>query len=408
MLEKARTLGIRVAKNFAYFLDEDGVRRVKGTHGEDGEVHPAKGAVPELVIPRTWEWEDGYRYHIDGDGDLARWRALPELREADRSLPKLKEDRSSSRVNPTPKRYWVITGGEEPDAYVAPDREDVWSFYAGTAPEIAVGDALFVWIAKPFHCLVALAEVSSAPRDDEDGDLEVPLRFLTHTTERPLYRDDLLYDPILEKAAFLDPKSDAVTALDEAQALRLLRWMQHRNPATSSVCAVWAGNLARRLGSDDPFAPPDDYERAPVKPPAETIPAVSLTPGQEYRVLSVHPPWAWAIIHAAKDIENRTWTTPHRGPILIHASSKKYTGRALEEARTEISANSGLDLDRIPKDFPRSQIIGMVDVNDCIPNSRSRWAFKGQEHWVLGNPRRLDRPVTNVDGKLNLWTWRAP
>jgi hypothetical protein len=171
---------------------------------------------------------------------------------------------------------------------------------------------------------------------------------------------------------------------------------------------VWSRDLDRRLGSDDPFVPADEHQQDPVKPPPASIPVVQLVSGQKYRVLSVHPPWAWAIIHAGKDIENRTWTTPHRGPILIHASSKKYTGRALEDARAGIAANSGLDLASIPKTFPRSQILGMVDVKDCVPNSRSRWAFKGQEHWVLSDPRRIEPPVADIDGKLNLWNWTAP
>ena len=27
------------------------------------------------------------------------------------------------------------------------------------------------------------------------------------------------------------------------------------------------------------------------------------------KALSIRPPWAWAILHAAKDVENRTWKT---------------------------------------------------------------------------------------------------
>ncbi|MEO9195888.1 MAG: hypothetical protein ABI445_19720, partial [Polyangia bacterium] len=36
-----------------------------------------------------------------------------------------------------------------------------------------------------------------------------------------------------------------------------------------------------------------------------------LEPGTTYRVLSVRGPWAWSIFCAGKDIENRSWTTPH-------------------------------------------------------------------------------------------------
>ena len=47
------------------------------------------------------------------------------------------------------------------------------------------------------------------------------------------------------------------------------------------------------------------------EPPAE--------PMVEVRALSIRQPWAWLIIHAGKDIENRIHNTRHRGPLYIHA-----------------------------------------------------------------------------------------
>jgi ASCH domain len=41
----------------------------------------------------------------------------------------------------------------------------------------------------------------------------------------------------------------------------------------------------------------------------------------EAPVLTVRQPWAWAIIHGGKDVENRSWRTKYRGPLLIHAGS---------------------------------------------------------------------------------------
>ena len=38
------------------------------------------------------------------------------------------------------------------------------------------------------------------------------------------------------------------------------------------------------------------------------------------KALSARQPWAWAIIHAGKDIENRTWNTHLRGTFAVHAS----------------------------------------------------------------------------------------
>jgi hypothetical protein len=40
------------------------------------------------------------------------------------------------------------------------------------------------------------------------------------------------------------------------------------------------------------------------------------------RALTVRQLWAWAIIHAGKDIENRSWTNKHAtGTIAVHAGS---------------------------------------------------------------------------------------
>ncbi|MCC7374294.1 MAG: hypothetical protein IT581_06545 [Verrucomicrobiales bacterium] len=36
--------------------------------------------------------------------------------------------------------------------------------------------------------------------------------------------------------------------------------------------------------------------------------------------ISVRQPSAWMIIHAGKDIENRTWRTKFRGRVLVHAA----------------------------------------------------------------------------------------
>ena len=137
--------------------------------------------------------------------------------------------------------------------------------------------------------------------------------------------------------------------------------------------------------------------------------SVTLKSGQEYRVLSIHGPWAWAIIFGGKDVENRSWSTEHRGPILIHASSRKFSGAGLVEVRGAIARCSGMPLAEVPVEFPRSTMLGMVDVADCRNSVWSPWgAPLGQMNWVLENPRRLTPAVSGIDGKLNLWSWACP
>ena len=38
------------------------------------------------------------------------------------------------------------------------------------------------------------------------------------------------------------------------------------------------------------------------------------------RALSLTQPWPWIILNLGKDVENRVWSTKHRGPFLLHAA----------------------------------------------------------------------------------------
>ena len=47
------------------------------------------------------------------------------------------------------------------------------------------------------------------------------------------------------------------------------------------------------------------------------------------RAISIRQPWAWAVVHAGKDVENRSATAPRQFKsavgqrVLIHASSHR-------------------------------------------------------------------------------------
>ena len=94
------------------------------------------------------------------------------------------------------------------------------------------------------------------------------------------------------------------------------------------------------------------------------------------KAISIQQPWAWAIIHAGKDVENRTWNSHHRGLLAIHAPAK----RQLEYhwprgvARPE------------EEEQPTSAIIGIVEMTDVVERKRSKW-FEGPYGFVLANPQ---------------------
>lgn len=111
------------------------------------------------------------------------------------------------------------------------------------------------------------------------------------------------------------------------------------------------------------------------------------------KVLTIRQPWAWAIIHAGKDVENRTWKTNHRGTLLIHA------GRKIDPAGVEFLERSGIEIP--PEALEGGTIIGSVQVTDCVLDSTSRWAMEECWHWLLAEPTAATSPLTH-QGRLSL------
>ncbi len=108
------------------------------------------------------------------------------------------------------------------------------------------------------------------------------------------------------------------------------------------------------------------------------------------KMLTVKQPWAWAILHAGKDIENRTWAPKYRGPLAIHAGAAYMKNQRLPPGIRE------------PEDLLFSAILGVVDLVDVVETSRSKW-FGGDAYgWVLKNPRPLAKPLP-CKGRLGLW-----
>ena len=103
--------------------------------------------------------------------------------------------------------------------------------------------------------------------------------------------------------------------------------------------------------------------------------------------LSVRPPWAQAIVAGVKDVENRSWKTLYRGPVLIHASqrfdpSAHDLARCLEEAAD-------------------------ADLRAIVRDSDSPWAEEDMFHWRFENPRSFAEPIAGA-GRLRLWQTTIP
>lgn len=141
------------------------------------------------------------------------------------------------------------------------------------------------------------------------------------------------------------------------------------------------------------------------------------------RVLSIRQPWAWLIVSGYKDIENRTWYTPYRGEIAVHASgSFDYGFFELEEDPKDplykycdiVRGHFGIlpGTKRITKNKQEFKaILGTVKLTDCIqadensPDVPSDWCFYCGYAWKLEKPVMWEKPITGINGKLNLWNY---
>ena len=110
------------------------------------------------------------------------------------------------------------------------------------------------------------------------------------------------------------------------------------------------------------------------------------------KALSIQQPWAWAILCAGKDIENRTWKVSYRGPILVH-TGKNYDAEGHYYIEDELHIS-------VPDILPLGGIVGQVDIIDCVKQSVSRW-FMGPVGFVLANPKPLS--FISYKGRLGLF-----
>ena len=120
--------------------------------------------------------------------------------------------------------------------------------------------------------------------------------------------------------------------------------------------------------------------------------------------LSIRQPWAWAIVHAGKRHENRSWSTAYRGPIAIHAS-KWWSAKQVVDTFKEL-LDDGL-VPPGPKLTPRmlldatGGIVGTARIVDCVEKSDSPW-FVGPFGFVLDDVKALPA-IIPCKGALGLF-----
>lgn len=98
------------------------------------------------------------------------------------------------------------------------------------------------------------------------------------------------------------------------------------------------------------------------------------------KALSIRQPWAWAILHGGKRLENRDWAgCAYRGPILIHAAKSVGTRAEFHDAAEgvlEVLGDIGpmLEFEKLivtdgrwkPGTLHRGGIVGRAEIVDVI------------------------------------------
>ena len=113
------------------------------------------------------------------------------------------------------------------------------------------------------------------------------------------------------------------------------------------------------------------------------------------KALTVRQPWAGAIAHQSKRVENRSWKLPakHEGArILTHAGSQPARPAQVYAAPLDAS----------------SPVVAVATLTGCHWSDEWQccgyWAFENAYHWTLDDVLTLPEPIRGVRGQLGIWT----
>jgi|SRR5690606_2332143 len=155
------------------------------------------------------------------------------------------------------------------------------------------------------------------------------------------------------------------------------------------------------------------------------------------RILTVRQPFAWAIVHGGKNVENRPQNIVgnYTGPVAIHAAKNYKRGELTDAVRAMSPIQRDCILDaagrrqtwpRDPEDQSllaakflgrpvyRGAIIGVVNLVDVLRpgwlddtvEQQNPWALPDRWHLMLEEPRALREPIPYT-GALGLRTLPA-
>lgn len=112
------------------------------------------------------------------------------------------------------------------------------------------------------------------------------------------------------------------------------------------------------------------------------------------KALTICQPYAERIRLGLKPIENRTWPTSYRGPLLIHAGkSRDWMDDGDEQRYPEMAFGAAVAL---------SELVDCVQVEHLPEHLRGHEDANGPWCWLLEKVQSLDKPVP-CRGAQGLW-----
>ena len=135
------------------------------------------------------------------------------------------------------------------------------------------------------------------------------------------------------------------------------------------------------------------------------------------KALTLHQPWASLVMVGRKLYETRSWSTPHRGLIAIHAgkSLPDYALDFCDEFDGELAAVGIHDVTALPLGV----VLGCVRLTGCIATdgpeaarlgeAAKEWGNwdPGRYAWRLEGPSPYGMPIA-ARGMQGLWDWKPP
>jgi hypothetical protein len=124
------------------------------------------------------------------------------------------------------------------------------------------------------------------------------------------------------------------------------------------------------------------------------------------KALSIRQPWAFAILHLGKRIENRSWWCGYRGPILIHAGKWWDTRQVVADFEAARRATEPSFLRELRASLPdgklthamlkeqtggfvgQARIVGCLRPGDTPPAGQERW-YQGEFGILLADVEPL-------------------